>query len=168
MRAFRSTVVLAAVLAAFAAARAGANPPPAFQKPGEWHYQSETRYDAGPMSHGDVHNQWSVCVTDAAAQTPPSGMPHAAGVKCDKPTLQVTKGSYHTGMTCTAHSANGADSLIKTDFTFTPSPDRTSMVMDGTVHQTITGLPVTIPPAVMHMHITGTRVGACAAAGKAP
>lgn len=150
-----------ALTAAGACSTAGAVE--AYLQPGRWHYHADIHYTAGAMSNGNLHKDWTRCVDAAEANRPPSGMPATPNVKCDKPTLNVVGKAYHTVITCTAQTANGMTSTIHDDFTFTPTDDHRKITIDGTVHQTITGLPVAIPPSVMTMHTVGVRTGECKA-----
>ncbi len=150
-----ASTIAVAVVASSVAARA-ATPVLA---PGEWHYRSRVTYQSGMMNGRSMHNEWRVCVKPNDTQ-PPTPIPHAPGVHCDPPTLVVTAGAWHTTLSCTAAS-HGMVTKMVDQFVITPSADKRKVTIDGTVHQSFTGGPVTLPPSVMSLHTSGERIGPC-------
>ena len=150
-----------AVMASLADAHAAT---PTLQ-PGEWHYHADIHYRSGVMAAGDLHKNWSVCVTTSDAQLP-TAMPAAPGVQCDKPTLTAVGKVFRSTMTCTVQGQAGMTSTMRENFLITPADERTRVTIDGTVQQTISGLPVAVPDSLIDVHTTGVRTGDCAVTAK--
>ena len=149
------------VMAPLAAARAAT---PTLQ-PGEWHYHADIHYRSGAIAAGDLHKDWSVCVKASDARLP-TAMPATPGVQCDQPTLTAVGKAFHSTMTCTVQGQAGMTSTMHEDFLITPTDGQTRVTIDGTVHQSISGLPIAVPETVLDVHTTGVRSGDCAATAK--
>ena len=163
-RIFRSAMLPLLTLTVMAPLAAAHAATPTLQ-PGEWQYHADIHYRSGVMATGDLHKDWSVCVTASDAQLP-AAMPATPGVQCDKPTLTAVGKAFHSTMTCTVQGQAGMTSTMRENFLITPADGQRRVTIDGTVHQTISGLPVAVPDSVIDVHTTGVRTGDCAATAK--
>lgn len=132
--------------------------------PGAWSYHADIHYQSGAMATGDLHRDWTVCVRPGETQLP-TAMPKTPGLSCDKPSLTSMGRAFHVTMTCTARGQGNMSSTMREDFTITPSADKTKVSIDGSVHQSISGLPIAMPETVTTVLTTGERTGACTASG---
>ena len=142
------------------ASSTAASPPPTL-KPGLWafHYTSTVQMLAGAVR---TRNQTSrECIKD----TNPARIPLMAklppNIRCAAPALQVIAKGYHVTMACTAREPNGMIAHMDENFVIMPGNGGSQISLAGTVHERITGAPVSIPATMVRISAQGHRTGSC-------
>ena len=151
----------AALALALLPAIARATPPSTKLQPGLWmfHYTSTVQMFAGAVR--TIHQTSRECIKN----TNPAKIPLMAklppNIQCTAPALQIIAKGYHVTMACTASEPNGMVTHLDEDFVITPGSGGSQISFAGTVHQRITGAPVSIPATTVHISAQGHRIGLC-------
>ena len=151
----------AALALALLPAIAKATPPSTQLQPGLWmfHYTSTVQMFAGAAR--TIHQTARECIRDTNPAKVPLMAKLPPNIHCTAPALQVIAQGYHVTMACTASEPNGMVTHLAEDFVITPGNDGSQISFAGTVHQRITGAPVSIPAATVHISAQGHRIGLC-------
>ena len=151
----------AALALALLPAIARATPPSTQLQPGLWmfHYTSTVQMFAGAAR--TIHQTARECIKDTNPAKVPLMAKLPPNIHCTAPALQVIAQGYHVTMACTASEPNGMVTHLAEDFVITPGNDGSQISFAGTVHQRITGAPVAIPAAAVHISAQGHRIGLC-------
>ena len=151
----------AALALALLPAIARATPPSTKLQPGLWmfHYTSTVQMFAGAAR--TIHQTARECIKDTNPAKVPLMAKLPPNIHCTAPALQVIAHGYHVTMVCTASEPNGMVTHLAEDFVITPGNDGSQISFAGTVHQRITGAPVSIPAATVHISAQGHRIGLC-------
>ncbi|MGC8518988.1 MAG: DUF3617 domain-containing protein [Steroidobacteraceae bacterium] len=146
-------------------ALAAANPPPPTRlQPGLWEFHYHSQVTMSGRSIPPMSLSAKRCITGSALAQLPL-MPKPPGnIKCTAPRLTTSASGYSVRMSCTASEPDGMVSELDEHFLILPAASGKRIRFKGTVHQKVTGSPVPIPAALVHIDATGQRLGTCSAA----
>ncbi|MHB1616134.1 MAG: DUF3617 domain-containing protein [Metallibacterium sp.] len=140
-----------------------ANPPPTKLQPGLWQFRYHSAVDMAGRTIPPMNQTAQQCIKETDPAKLPLMPALPANIKCTAPDMQTSGKGYHVTMSCTASEANGMVSKLREDFMISPSHDGSQIAFYGTVQQTITGAPVSIPAASVKISAQGHRIGICPA-----
>ena len=155
------TLAAASLALALLPALARAAPPSMKLQPGLWifHYTSAVQMLAGAVQ--TINQSSRECIKSSNPAKVPLMAKLPPNIHCTAPTLQVIAKGYHVAMACTASEPNGMITHLDEAFRITPGNDGSQISFAGVVHQRVTGAPVPIPAATVHISAQGHRVGLC-------
>ena len=161
MKSRHQNLASALLVLALLSALARATPPSTKLQPGLWlfHYTSTVQMFA--VGTRTINQTSRECIKNANPAKIPLMAKLPPNIQCTAPALEVIAKGYHVTMACAASEPNGMVTHLDEDFVIMPGNGGSQISLAGTVHQRITGAPVSIPAATVHISAQGHRIGLC-------
>ena len=142
-------------------ALAMATPPSTQLQPGLWKFRYTSTVTMFGGATRTINQNSRECIKSSNPAKVPLMAKLPPNIHCTTPAMQVIAKGYHVTMACTASEPNGMVTHLDEDFRITPGSDGSQISFAGVVHQRITGAPVAIPAATVHISAQGHRIGVC-------
>ncbi len=134
-----------------------APPPSPNLQQGKWQWHTHIIYSKAPVAMAPMDKTYTSCVK---ASKTIHLLPPAQNRVCSKPTMTASAKGYHVKMSCTV-KASRYTMHIAEDFVIQPGPHGKRTHLQGTVKQTMSGVPGNLGDIDLQVMASGQRIGRC-------
>ncbi len=136
-----------------------APPPSPNLKPGKWQWHTHIIYSKAPVVMAPMDKTYTSCVK---ASKTLHLLPPTRHMICNKPTLSTSSKGYHVKMSCTVKASRFTTHIVEA-FVIQTGRHGNRTHLQGTVKQTMSGVPGNLGNIDLQVNTTGQHIGRCTA-----